>query len=192
MGRRCPQTWWIPGAGVALVDQLRTIVVFGGLRIGFGVMHRAYSRYCRGLANTKQEPTSAAKPALAAQRHRRWPDLVLSVNRSPVAVLVLVAEVLTAGYIALIAGLMSAWMVNDNDAFRMRDGDWVLTGCLRLAVGSTSAAVFTIVSRRSHRRWVIADSSPTWFRGLPWLLGGGIAAASATGVAWFIMERPFM
>lgn len=114
------------------------------------------------------------------------------MNRSPVAVLVLVAELLTAGYIALVAGLMSAWMVNDSDAFRMCDIDWILTGCLRLAVGSTIAAVFTVVARRYHRRWVVADPSPTWFRALPLLLGGGIAAASATGVAWFIMERPFM
>lgn len=115
-----------------------------------------------------------------------------SVNRSLVAVLVLIAEVLTAGYIALIAGLMSAWMVNDSDAFRMRDIDWILAGCLRLSVWWTLAAVFTMVARRSHRRWVVADTSPSWFRGLPLLLGGGIAAASAAGVAWFIMERPFM
>ncbi len=39
------------------------LMFFGGLLIGLGVMQRACSRYCRGLANKPQQPTGAPSGA---------------------------------------------------------------------------------------------------------------------------------
>jgi hypothetical protein len=35
------------------------LMFFGGLLVGLGVMHRACSRYCRGLTNRTQQPAGA-------------------------------------------------------------------------------------------------------------------------------------
>lgn len=74
------------------------------------------------------------------------------MNRKPIAVLVMVAEVL-AGYLALIAGLMSAWMVDDREAFHMRDMDWVVEGCRRLVVVLFVSAARLAPERQ--RRWTV-------------------------------------
>ncbi len=114
------------------------------------------------------------------------------MNRELVAVLVLGAEVLGAGYLALIAGLMSSWMMDDDQAFRMSEADWIVEGGRRLGVALIVAVGFAIVAGLAHRRWVLAASSPVWMRKVPALLRGCIALASAAGATWFVVSKPFI
>ena len=114
------------------------------------------------------------------------------MNPKLVAFAVLVAEILAAGYAAWIVGLMSAWFVDDDQAFRMQDRDWVVEGCRRLAIALLVATAFALVARFVHRRWVVTSSSSAWLRSVPVLLGGGIALAGAVGAAWFVVSRPWL
>ncbi len=114
------------------------------------------------------------------------------MDRKLIAVLVLGAEVLGAGYLALIAGLMSAWMMDDDQAFRMTEADWVVEGVRRFGVALIVAVGFAIVAGIAHRRCVVASISPVWMRKVPALLGGCIALASAAGATWFVVSKPFI
>ena len=105
---------------------------------------------------------------------------------------VLIAEVLATGYLALIAWIMSTWMVDGSQAIRMRDIDWLFVAGLRCALWLAVAGAFVFVARKAHRRWVLSSHTSAWFRGIPLLLGGGIAVSGAIGAAWFVLERPFM
>ncbi|HEX6812549.1 MAG TPA: hypothetical protein VF384_13065 [Planctomycetota bacterium] len=106
--------------------------------------------------------------------------------------LVLLAEILVAGYAALIAGLMSIWIVDDSEAFRMSDLDWVVEACRRFGVVLLVSVAFAVVARLAHRRWVVVPGSPAWLRSVPTLLGGCIALAGAGGATWFVVSKPFM
>ena len=106
--------------------------------------------------------------------------------------LVVLAEILVAGYVALLAGLMSAWMVDDDRAFRMGDSDWVVLACQRFGVALIVATAFAVVARLAHRRWVVTSGSPPWLRAVPVLLGCSIALASAVGSIWVVVHKPFM
>lgn len=114
------------------------------------------------------------------------------MNPTPAAALVVLAEALTAGYLALITWLMSCWMMDDSRAFRMTDTDWLLEGGRRLAVALLASAAFTVLARLAHRRWVCGADSPTWLRAVPLLLGAVVALAGAAGSVWFVVTRPYM
>ena len=136
------------------------------------------------------QPTCSRRPAADGQR--RWPDQLAFMNRRLAATLVLLAEVLLAGYLALLAGLLSAWMVDDDRAFRMETADWVVLACQRFGVALVVAVVFAAVARLAHRRWVLSPDSPTWLRTVPLLLGCCIALASAAGSISFVVRKPFI
>lgn len=118
------------------------------------------------------------------------------MNRSLVAALVLITEVLVAGYLALMAGLMSAWMMDDDQAFRMSEADWLVEGVRRFGIVLPVAVVFVVVAGFAHRRWVLVAVAPVrppfWLRTVPALLGGCVVLASAVGATWFVISKPFI
>ena len=105
--------------------------------------------------------------------------------------MIVLVEAIVAAWLTLVAFVMSAWMVNDSDAFRMKDTDWVLAGCLRFLFWSSLAAAFGSVVAVTNRRLGFGQRSG-WISRLPILLSGLVVVASGVGATIFVIEKPYM
>ena len=112
--------------------------------------------------------------------------------RAEVLAWVLGLGALVGGCLALVVGLLSVWMLDDDVAFRMTRADWVVEGARRFGVALLVAMVFGLAAGLAHRRWVVVPTSGVWLRWLPAGLGGCIALAGAMGAAYFVITKPFV
>ncbi len=110
------------------------------------------------------------------------------------AVLLLVAEAVSAAYLGAVVWLLSVWMVDDTRAFQMQPVDWYVEGGRRLGVALLIGVAFGGVVHLVNRRWVV-PRLPTWRHLLTWTapaLGCCVATSGAVGVVQFVVTRPFM
>jgi hypothetical protein len=115
------------------------------------------------------------------------------VTGKPISILILAAEVMAAAYLALMAWLLSVWMVDDSVAFQMTEADWWLVGARRLGVACAVALGYAGVLWLINRRWVAPCFGPSrLILFAPAVLGGVVAAAAAVGVATFVTTKPYM
>lgn len=113
-----------------------------------------------------------------------------AVIRSAVVAVVVGAELFAAAYVSLIAYLMSVWHVDDGEAFRMTDADWLLAGICRFLGWSLVAAGFACVVRFANRRCGLVHG-PGFLSLAPVLMACLIALASGFGATMFVIDRPF-
>ncbi|MEM7518661.1 MAG: hypothetical protein AAF368_17280 [Planctomycetota bacterium] len=107
--------------------------------------------------------------------------------------LLLAAETAVAVYLALVAWLFSAWMVDDSVAFQMTEADWWLVGARRLGLAWAFAAGYAGILHLVNQRWVAPHFHSSRFIALaPALLGGVVAVAAAAGAVTFVVEKPYM
>ena len=111
----------------------------------------------------------------------------------PISILILAAEVMAAAYLALMAWLLSVWMVDDSVAFQMTEADWWLVGVRRFGVACAVALGYAGVLWLINRRWVAPCLGPSrLILFAPAVLGGVVVAAAAVGVATFVTTKPYM
>ncbi len=114
--------------------------------------------------------------------------------RRLLALLVLAFEVVAAVYLALLAWLFTAWMVDDSAAVRWVQSDWYLEGGKRLLVVLIVSAVFGGICYLVNRRWAMmavtrVRNSAGWFS---LALSGAIAISGLAGSVHFVIEKPYM
>lgn len=110
------------------------------------------------------------------------------------AAVVLAVEVLTAGYVSLLAYVMSTWMVDDTAAARMTELDWYSVAAKRLAFWGVVGVALAWGVHQVNRRWVVAPLGGTRRQSL-WaalVLGAGVVLAGALGAIRFVQTKPFM
>lgn len=114
-------------------------------------------------------------------------------NMKLLPTLLLAAETAVAAYLALVAWLLSAWMVDDAVAFQMTEADWWLVGAGRLGQACVVAAGYAGTLYVVNRRWVAPHFRSSRFIALaPALLGGVVAAAAVAGAVTFAVKKPYM
>lgn len=108
--------------------------------------------------------------------------------------LLLGVECLVSIYLALMAWVLSTWMVDDGLAARMTPGGWYLIAAQRLCAVTAVSAVFTLAAWIVNTRCV--HRGVTWSpRTLSWLaggLGGAIFLAGFVGCVQFVIRKPFL
>lgn len=105
-----------------------------------------------------------------------------------------VVQLTGVGYAALVAWLITSWMVDDAWAAQARDADWWALAGQRAAVGLCAAGLAGAVLLGTNH--LLAR----WRLGFPGLkpvqvacIGAAtVALATMTGAVNFIVERPFM
>jgi hypothetical protein len=117
-----------------------------------------------------------------------------SVRRRATAGLILLVEAAVAGYVALLTWLLSAWMVDDSQAFRMERADWYLEGARRFVWAVVVGSLFGAVVYAANRRWVagLLPGSPRLGGRAAVLCALAIVLSGAAGALYFVTTRPFM
>jgi hypothetical protein len=114
--------------------------------------------------------------------------------RRSLAKVVLIAEIVLAMYLALVEFLLSSWMVDDSQAFRMAPSDWYVEAMWRFGAVLLVGAAFGGLAYVVNRRWV-TPLLPEWpllgTRTAVWL-ASGIVLSGAAGAVEFAITKPFM
>jgi len=106
----------------------------------------------------------------------------------------LCVECLVATYLAVMAWILSSWVIDDGLAARLTPSGWYLIGAQRLGVTAVVSTAFTWVAWVANRRWLPRAVSSTP-RTLGWLAGGlgaAILLAGLVGTVQFVTRRPFL
>jgi hypothetical protein len=116
------------------------------------------------------------------------------MRRRTIAGMILTAELLLAAYLMLVVWLLSVWMVDDSQAFRMVPSDWYVTGARRLCGGLLVGMAFGGLTFAVNRKWVLPFLSES-----PWLgtrttllVALGIVLSATAGTIQFVITKPFM
>ena len=114
--------------------------------------------------------------------------------RKAIAPLVLVAETAIAAYLALIVWLLTSWMIDDFQAFRMAASDWYIEAAWRFVAGLLVGLVFGGMTYLVNRRWVSPrlPESPRLGSRTAIALAMGIVLSGAAGAIGFAITKPFM
>jgi hypothetical protein len=109
------------------------------------------------------------------------------------AISLLCVECAVATYLALMAWILSSWMVDDGLAARLTPSGWYLIGAQRFGLVALVSTAFTCVAWVANRRWLPRAVSSTP-RTLGWLAGGlgaAILLAGLVGSVHFVTRKPF-
>jgi hypothetical protein len=116
------------------------------------------------------------------------------MGQKAISVLILIAETALATYLALMVWLLSGWMVDDSQAFRMASSDWYMEAARRFGAALLVGLLFGASAYVANRRWV-TPRLPGW----PLLgtraavaLASGIVLSGAVGAVQFVVTKPFM
>ena len=105
----------------------------------------------------------------------------------------LLVEIATASYVAMMVWLVSVWMVDDSVAARMGPMDWYVEAGRRLLIGGLAGAVVGGLTHVVNGRLVVrAFPTSTLSRRIPEILAIGIALTGVSGAIHFAITKPFM
>jgi|ERR671912_186803 hypothetical protein len=118
----------------------------------------------------------------------------MRVTGKATVALIVAAEFASAAYLALLAWLLSAWMVDDSRAFRMAASDWYVEGAWRFGTVVVVGALFGVLTHVINRRWLYPRLGSASRLGPLWavLLAAFVVLSGAAGTALFVATKPFM
>ena len=116
------------------------------------------------------------------------------MRRRTIAGLILIVEVGLAAYLSLVVWLLSVWMVDDSQAFRMAPADWYVEGLRRLGPALVVSVVFGGLTYLANRQWVNPSfpGSPRLGARTAVLLAACIALWGTAGAIRFVITKPFL